>query len=189
MTANVALQHAEPLADANSNEALLEGNLQVLNDLIAGVDRLKGQTFTDLPGDHSSPIGMHVRHVIEFYQAFFKSLDADCVSGVCYDNRKRNLDFETSKVLAREALQKIVNALKSSDLTDRDVELSVVIDPVQPLSILRTSVHRELYHVLDHTIHHMAIIKMLAAGHGVAFDENFGLANATKKDRQKSAKA
>lgn len=174
---------------SDARQALLNANLQVLSGLIDGIELLSDKAYTSLPGDQKSSIGMHVRHVIEFYQEFLKTLLKEKVFDVCYDNRKRNLDFEISKIKAQLELSAVVRSIQNSDLHDREIEISVIVDPNQPLTRIRTSLHRELYHVLDHTVHHMAIIKMLAFEHNIIFDEQFGLASATQKDRQDNAKS
>jgi len=186
MFTNSALSPIDTLVVSGTNRVLLEGNLRALDDLISGLGLLENETFIFRPDERNASIGMHVRHVVEFYQEFFKSITQKQTDIVCYDNRQRNLELENSKNSAHRALCKIVLALQSYDLRDRNLELSVVVDPGQPLSTLRTTVHRELYHLLDHTTHHMAIIKIFADTHGITFDKNFGLANATKKNRQKN---
>jgi hypothetical protein len=44
-----------------------------------------------------------------------------------------------------------------------------------------TTVARELFYMLEHTVHHMAIIKMAVVNENLNIDipENFGVANST----------
>lgn len=171
--------------DHNVVEALTEGNLKLLNQLIAGLDKMDGATFINQPGSHSASIGMHIRHIIEFYQEFFKMLHSNDCEQLCYDQRRRNVLFETSKSSARKELEDMKVLFVTTELSDIDLRLSVTVDPDQPLFCLRTTKARELFHLIDHTTHHMAIIKMIAQEQNVIFDENFGLANSTQKERKR----
>lgn len=178
MSARGANLNQKTSREENSLGTLLNGNLKILSDLVTALSAVGDDLYRYQPSPDVSSIGMHVRHVIEFYQEFLRAMDG---GDVCYDNRQRDLKFEISKDKACDQIKKISSIFRTSDLCDRDLVLSVVTSPEGPLSHLHTTLQRELYHVLDHCVHHMALIKMLGARHGVEFDVGFGLANATKK--------
>ena len=50
-----------------------------------------------------------------------------------------------------------------------------------------STVGRELAYLLSHTIHHYALIRLLAYDHGVRLDAEFGVAPSTLKHRDQDA--
>lgn len=164
--------------------ALIELNLSILRRLMAKLKDIKEQDMTDNTGRHHATIGMHVRHIIEFYQAFFQVIDKQENSPLCYDNRKRDVEIEESKQNAIIALENIQEILMTREFYNRDVLLSATLSPNASASTIKSTIYRELFYVLEHSIHHMAIIKMIGNTLNIRFDEMFGVANSTLAWRQ-----
>lgn len=183
------LKTTEIAPDNARGDALVSANINTLTCLHGGLQSLTDLAYTNSDGKTSS-IGMHTRHIIEFYQEFFKSIrnqdNKTTCPELCYDNRQRNMVFETSKDTGLEEIENLKQDFKSLCTQDCDISLSMTIHPDQPLFKMRTNLHRELFHLLDHAVHHMAIIKMEAQKCGIEFDEGFGLANATQAHQNKS---
>jgi uncharacterized damage-inducible protein DinB len=119
-------------------------------------------------------IGKHVRHVIECYQCLFQGIEIDLVD---YDKRERNIRIETDKVFALQILEALSIAIMN--LEEKLIQLQVTYSDNSTL--VQTSVKRELAYNVEHTVHHLAIIKM---GINVAFPsveipENVGVASST----------
>lgn len=161
-------------------DSLCRCNLKILEQLGQGIGSISQDIYTHTLDQQTSSIGMHVRHVIEFYQEFFKTIKGTADQTLCYDNRQRNMLFETSKDTALEELENLQSDFTSSTLDDRKLNLSITIHQDSNLEVIGTTLHRELYHLFDHATHHMAIIKMIAAKQNVSFDENFGVACSTQ---------
>lgn len=167
--------------DGDSLEHLVCVNVDIIEQLRYGLDSIGQDVFALKPDAETSSIGMHVRHLIEFYQEFLKAVMVKNGTGLCYDNRQRDLSLESDCAAAGAALDDLRRRIQSTVFEDGDLPMSVTLNPPSvDLSTLRTTIHRELYHVFDHSTHHMAIIKLLAKGQGVTLDDNFGMATSTK---------
>lgn len=131
----------------------------------------------------NNTIGQHVRHVIELFQCLEQGYDPGVVN---YEKRKRDLSIETDKELASRLLLEIYSGLGRSN---KQLILEATYDDqaAEPLSI-GTNYHREVAYNLEHTIHHMALIRVgLAEVTSLSLPENFGVATSTMKYKQQCA--
>lgn len=128
----------------------------------------------------NNTIGQHVRHVIELFQC----LDAGYPeSKVNYEKRKRDIAIETDKELALQLLQDIFGQL---DKPDKELILHASYDELsaEPISI-PTNYFREVAYNLEHTIHHMALIRVgIKEVSDISLPEEFGVASSTVKHRK-----
>lgn len=124
-----------------------------------------------------STVGQHVRHMIEFYQCFFLGLPAGQLS---YDDRKRDLTLEMDISTAHEVTAQLIEQLNFVT-TDKPLELGSRLATASNLVIQPTSVMRELMALADHTVHHLAIVRMaiMVMNSQVCFEPDFGVATAT----------
>jgi len=139
------------------------------------------------PFEYSQPIdllsgatlGQHCRHVIECLQELEKGYPGGMVN---YDLRQRQRLLETDVDYARLQLATIGAVLERPDkplVLEATVEDGVLVR-------LSSSYYRELYHQLDHMVHHMALIRVgLLALSSVPVPESFGVAFATMRSREK----
>lgn len=127
----------------------------------------------------NATIGQHVRHIIEL----FIELDKGYAGGVVnYDKRKRDLRIETDLYFANDTLLHLHLILNKPDKTLR-LELDYNENSSKLLSIA-TNYHRELLYNLEHTIHHMALIRVgINEVAAITVPENFGMATSTVKHR------
>jgi hypothetical protein len=132
---------------------------------------------TNLSGN---TIGQHVRHIIEMFQC----LEIGYESGeVDYDKRKRDILIETDKFYASELLKNITREICKKNKT---LFLLTYYDDLQtePEKI-DTNYFREIAYNLEHTIHHMALIRIGIKEIGnISVDETYGVATSTLKYRQ-----
>jgi hypothetical protein len=128
-------------------------------------------------------IGQHVRHIIELFQCLENGYDEGLVS---YDKRKRDVLIETDKHLAEGLLQEIYKRL---DRTDKELRLVANYDESSNDSLeIPTNYFREIAYNLEHTIHHMALIRAgVAEVSAIAMPETFGVAISTIKYRNECA--
>jgi hypothetical protein len=129
-------------------------------------------------------IGKHYRHIIEFFQCISVSEQTDTI---CYDNRIRDTRIETSRRFASGLLKELKEDLSEMD-TIRKLTLIGDLGPEgdDSLSYIGTTLFREFHYVVEHAIHHMAIIKM---GVRQTFPEveipsEFGVAPSTLRYQQ-----
>jgi uncharacterized damage-inducible protein DinB len=128
----------------------------------------------------NASIGQHVRHIIELFMELNTGYRAGVVN---YENRKRDRRTETDLAFAASLLINIEAALEKPDKT---LVLEGGFDGNQETVIqLNTSYYRELAYNIEHSIHHLAMIRVainqLAT---IPVDENFGIAAATIKHRK-----
>jgi len=124
-----------------------------------------------------SSIGQHVRHIIEL----FVCLEEGYTSGtVNYEKRKRDRRIETDKDLAMGLLNKITAGLNKEN---RPLQMEAAYSDEQELLLqFDTNYYREIAYNLEHTIHHMALIKVgIGEISNMAVPETFGVASSTLK--------
>lgn len=126
-----------------------------------------------------SPVGVHVRHLIDHYQAFFTGLPEGRID---YDQRQRQTAMETDRQLALATVLGLARDLERIDeaMGMREVMVSSrsAGDSSEP-DWSRTTIKRELQFLVSHTVHHFALIKPLLQREGVTLDEQFGYAPST----------
>lgn len=127
----------------------------------------------------NATIGQHIRHIIEF----FLELNGGYQKGrVSYDERKRDYEIETSRVCALTKLEAIISSLEKDN-----VDLLLVADfgiENEVLGSVTTNYNRELVYNLEHTIHHMALLRIgVKVVSTISLPEDFGLAASTIKHR------
>lgn len=132
---------------------------------------------------NGSSIGQHTRHVIEF----FAELDRGYQHGVVdYGNRKRNKELETDKKFALTLLTEITSAFNKED---KQLQLSVDFQslPATP-EMIATTYYRELAFVIEHTVHHMALLRIgIEQIKNVAVPTDFGISASTQRFRSSCA--
>lgn len=131
--------------------------------------------------DHT--IGQHVRHIIELFQCLETGYQCGTVN---YEIRKRDLLIETDKELAGRLLKEIHQNL---DRADRVLVLEAAYDEHSDIPVqIGTNYYREVAYNLEHTIHHMALIRIgIHEVADIALPENFGVASSTVKHKQQCA--
>ena len=128
----------------------------------------------------NNTIGQHVRHVIELFQCLESGYSDDSVN---YETRKRDVLIETDRDLALQLLQKIYLQLHKPD---KHMVLHASYDEHsdEPISI-PTNYFREIAYNLEHTIHHMALIRVgIKEVSDIEIPEEFGVASSTVKHRK-----
>lgn len=132
----------------------------------------------------SSTVGQHFRHIIEFYQCLQQGAESGTI---CYDERQRDLTMEINVGFAIHAINDIINFIESIQ-HDRTLVFSGNYSSIQTQkSAMQTSLFRELAYSLDHTIHHLAIIKIALAASGFSTDDDFGKAPSTIRHQKTCA--
>lgn len=148
------------------NYMVLEQLTQVLktidgNEYVAKIDNLSGAT-----------IGQHTRHIADM----FLRLNTGYQDGlVNYDKRERDYQIEESAAYAISVFENITGNInmpeKKMVLESENPGLSFQVD---------TTYYRELHYCLEHTIHHLALIKVaLQEFPHIEVPANFGVAFST----------
>ena len=124
-------------------------------------------------------LGQHVRHATEFYICLLESLNS-AQPVVNYEARRRNPHLEQSRKEAISALKQIEVQLLSFR-EDRHVSLLVEDSNSNEEMLLPSSLYREYAYNIEHSIHHMAMLRMGAKEvcKGLQLSESFGVAKGT----------
>jgi hypothetical protein len=124
-------------------------------------------------------IGQHVRHIIEM----FICLEEGYVNGILnYENRRRDRKLETQKDCAIALLKEIYEGLQKEN---KPLIMEAVFDEGDQVPVrFDTNYYREVAYNLEHTIHHMALIKVgIREVSDMEIPGNFGVASSTIKFR------
>ena len=128
-------------------------------------------------------VGQHLRHVIELFICLYKGYDYGIVN---YDKRDRDIRIETDRPFALYQLQQIVGCLERPD-KELFLETLAGNDTEEPV-LVRSNYYREIIYNLEHTVHHMALIRIgLSEVSAIQVPNEFGVASSTLKYRQACA--
>jgi hypothetical protein len=158
---------------------LISSNQQLLDQAIS---LIRSQTPEDyvLPCEtvFSSTIGQHIRHCVEHYEEFLNAVQVN--RALDYEKRPRDVNVETDPDEAVRRLGGIRDGFHSALGECREI---AVWDngAVTPAS---SSVSRELQFLLSHTVHHFALIAVIASLRGLCVPRDFGIAPSTLKYRE-----
>lgn len=125
----------------------------------------------------SATIGQHVRHIVELFQCLEQGYDIGVVN---YEKRKRDKQLETDKNLAIRELHRISHDLSRAD---KDMLLEMTCDEhSNDVVAVKSNYYREVIYNLEHTIHHMALIRVgVAEVSEINLPQGFGVAFSTIK--------
>ena len=128
-------------------------------------------------------IGQHVRHIMELFICLNNGYENGTVN---YDSRKRYQLIETNKEFAAAMLSGICQQL---DRPDKALLLeSCYDDSTDSTIIIPTNYYREVVYNLEHTVHHMALIRVgIIEVSEIELPEGFGVASSTIKYRKECA--
>ena len=147
------------------------------SDLIAGLDpeiyRSRDQRLC------ISGVGAHFRHILDFYECALSGYRS-CID---YNNRKRDTLIENSRETAVSGIRSTMKELGSRvGKIDGNLPVKVLAADSSPDgNVISSTVGRELQYLLDHTIHHYAIIAIILKAQNIPVPEEFGVAPSTLK--------
>ncbi len=130
---------------------------------------------------NGSSIGQHVRHILEFYICLSQGIRSGIVD---YDKRVRNHSIESDPEYAAMILEELSSLFCCGER--EDMALINTIEYNSHVISTNSSVSRELIYLIEHSIHHYAIIAIALRSHfqHITLPENFGVAYSTTKHKQ-----
>lgn len=153
----------------------------VIDELIGVLERTPDPVFqeppADVPGIRSS-IGAHVRHCVDHFKALQRGA---AVGRIEYHVRERGAAIERDRHRAIACLREMRDEIILVPLASLDgaVEVSDCVSLDLPPLSFRSSLGREFLYVLSHTIHHHAVIGVLARAARVDVPDGFGYSPTT----------
>ena len=167
---------------ATTSTTLAAGALaECLGDLASLLERVSDLDYVaKAPGGVSGAIGAHVRHCLDHVNAV---LDPAPDGVVRYDGRRRQQTLETDRQVAAATLRWSAARLEAlrPEAADTPLLLESQVDRQGACVQVISSLARELVFVLQHTIHHQALVALLLAGRGVPVPHTFGYAPSTPR--------
>jgi hypothetical protein len=161
---------------------------QSLKDALPYLGEIEPAVY-QLPLDllFGASIGQHTRHFVEFYQCLLDQTANPAQEGtVNYALRKRDLRIEEDPAFAAQTIASICARL---EVLNEKLPCRLVCDEHMEQGsgmTIQSNVERELMYNIEHTIHHLAIIKigLNAVAPQIALPEYFGVAPSTIRHKQ-----
>lgn len=165
----------------------LAGNREVLEQAARLLTRLSDTEYASGGiAVGSSPIGAHMRHVLDHYGALINGLSEGRID---YEARNREAPLERDRSLAQAEVARLLDGLErvASQPESREVMVNMrsVSDPDAGPDWSRSTPKRELQFLVSHTVHHFALIRTLLSGMSIDPGEDFGVAPSTALARRR----
>lgn len=159
---------------------------QILEDTDAYLSEIDQKAYsTQLDLLFGASIGQHTRHFIEFFQCLLDQLDQpDRV--IDYARRLRDLQLETRPEAAKDAIRNLTAQIRN---LKESVPCHLACGdhlPGEETASVPSNLERELIYNIEHTIHHLAIIKigLAAVSPQIELPPHFGIAPSTVQYKQ-----
>ncbi|MBX7165900.1 MAG: DinB family protein [Pirellulales bacterium] len=170
-------------ADMRAKGAV-ESIAALLDQISALLRSLDDEQYARRPvGLVPSSIGGHVRHCLDHVEGLLANLSAPTLS---YEVRARDTLVERDRSFALQRIGELRHAL--CDLADRDeripLQLEVLWTAGGKLCPVGTTLGRELAFLLSHTIHHQALLSVMAKQLEIEVPADFGYAPSTLRHQQ-----
>ena len=130
-----------------------------------------------------STTGQHIRHILEFYIELAKGYQSGTID---YDGRQRDHILETCR---NSAIKKLAEIRTGIVLEDKQLFLTAGLATANDDFLkLPTTYYRELMYNHEHTVHHMALIRVgITLNSKISLPAQFGVAASTIRYRQACA--
>ena len=178
MTYTEVEQRAAGFEDQNSKALLIDGCINCIEQCDQILTTVSQDNFTD-SAMGSSSIGAHVRHILDRFHCFFAGLAG---ASIDYDARKRDPQIEQNVEAATFALASVARRivqLQDASLCNELISVKESVLPSSPAVEISSTLERELMGLITHSIHHLAIIALLAKSFGHQMGSDFGKAPST----------
>lgn len=160
-----------------------EGNQQIIRQITELLDTMNNQIYAKpLEVFKGSSIGQHFRHILDFYLCLIKGVQEGTVD---YASRDRNPLAESDVHFIKQAFCNVSQVINQfSEEAPVKVCGDFSIQTAQRPE-LWSSIGRELMFAYDHTLHHLAMIKIgiAAVAPDLQLDHTLGVAPSTMKHR------
>jgi len=168
-------------------ESVLEGCIDACcqcEDLINSLN--PGQYEQTIEG-HSA-IGAHLRHSLDHYNQLLIGLDSGSIN---YDLRDRDQRVETDRDFALQEIRKIIEKLGTLAVHNFEDTVYVIqtADSSFRIAEVPSTLGRELMFASSHTIHHLALVRLLAERIDVSLPDHIGVAYSTSAYQKSEAQS
>jgi len=155
--------------------ALVQENDQLLAPLEEALGTLPESAYRSTPAPHGGSIGQQTRHVLDHYDLLLGHRGGS----IDYGRRRRDERTERDPAVAARRLRTVRDHLQRLDAGDHALRVWQETLSDGDRLPLESSLARELAFVASHTVHHLAVIALLADWQGVSLPSTFGVAPST----------
>ncbi len=159
----------------------------VLDDLRVYLSKLEPVTYQQ-PLDilSGSTIGQHTRHILEFYTCLIEQSVNEEHPLINYSTRRRDHRIESEPDHALQYVDRICDQLREMD-EHKPCQLDCA-EHGKTDHVVNSTIGRELIYNIEHTIHHLAIIKIALRSVTPVLElpEHFGVAPSTIRHRKEA---
>lgn len=158
-------------------QSLIDANIMLLGQAQQLLQKMNDAQFTHFPKPaFQAGVGTHLRHCLDFYHAFLAGLPH---GGVDYDARQRDPQIERDRDYANAKIEAIAQQLRQLPTLPDNAPLQVKVNDSGRGIMGHSSVSRELQALIEHTIHHYALMAVLLKLQGFDPGNAFGVAPST----------
>lgn len=162
-------------------------SIHILSQLQLQIESLDSVAYSEpLAVFNGSSIGGHARHVIEFYDCLLGSTETGTVN---YDARQRDMQIEKNRDYAISVVKKLISKWDKIENVEKIITLEAKFGE-QIIKHISTSFQREEIYLIEHSIHHFALMRIGIQTNfpTVAIEKNFGIAFSTLDFREEKSK-
>ncbi|MEM0965060.1 MAG: DinB family protein [Verrucomicrobiota bacterium] len=162
----------------------VSANLSLLSQCAALLETFSPEIYSAKePPVFPSSIGAHVRHVLDHYDSLLAGVSAGLID---YHSRERDADTEVHISRALERIRDIRDQMTDAKWSETDLSesLQLRVSAEDPPKTISSTLERELFFSLSHSIHHFALIAMTARRNGSDIPSDFGVAPSTLSYRK-----
>lgn len=162
--------------------APLAGCLDALDRCDEVVSVLRSR-LPDDPGLYAR-VGPHLRHCVDHFDSLLRGVDSGVID---YDARDRDGALENDPEALLAAVRRVREGLVSLEVPPfaRGLRVIQAAAPGSEPVAIETALERELVFLSSHTIHHLAIVAMIARPRGVEIPEALYTAFSTAAYRER----
>ena len=176
--------------EASGTAELIAENQIAIDQLIQLVTQMDNETYQTLMGRHGQQsVGKHVRHIIDHYTAFLAGAEQDQCWVLDYEHREREAILECSGQAAADRLQQIKAQLNDCCTLHAGQPVFVDYPTANGMAGFGASIGRELAFLTSHTVHHLAVVALLAEQLNYETGPEFGVHPSTLRywEQQRAA--
>ncbi|MDG3085941.1 DinB family protein [Vibrio hannami] len=166
----------------------ISGNIEAIDQGLELFSVLSNENYVYKAKPYvDSSMGEHLRHILDLYHAVINESETGVID---YDHRRRGAHVERERMVGIKELTEIkiwLTKLSESELNRNVIILSEASISTQQVCEMTSTLQRELLFVGSHTIHHFALINVIAKHLKLDTDERFGYAPATATYLRKQA--
>jgi uncharacterized damage-inducible protein DinB len=170
-----------------SGEGAWNTLLSLLDQLRDVVTPLPASVYRAQPAARvSGSIGAHMRHTLDHVASLLTVLEGGELQ---YDHRARGTTLEIDPRTAVNEIERLMYRLRRIGLEtlERTVTFSTLVHADLPAALVHSTLAREVAFVVQHTIHHCALIALLLEWQGVRVPIGFGVAPSTSQARARAS--